>query len=182
MIVSIAQAATSSTHETISLYQDPSFWVGVSFIIVLVVFARPIVKLIKQATKKRAEAISNRIEEARQLRDEAQALLAEYERKFKNAEGEAKEILDRAYINAEKLKKEAEEQMNLKLARKEAQAFDRIRSAERNASDEVKNCAIDASTRAAIEIISSKVVPIKGEQMLEEAIKELPTQLAKKVS
>ncbi len=179
MIISVAQAATGAAHGAVPFYLDPSFWVGVAFIIVVVAFARPIARLLKSATAKRAERISKRIDEARQLKDEAQGLLAEYERKFKNAAEEAKAILDRAYINAEKLKKEAEESMNLKLARKEEQAFDRIKSAEQNATDEVKNYAVNASTKAAVDIIATKIAPKTGAQMLDAAIKELPDRLAK---
>lgn len=182
MIISVAQAASGAAHEAIPFYLDTSFWVSVAFIIVVAVFARPIIRVVKNATAQRAERISKHIDEARQLKDEAQALLAEYERKFKNADEEAKAILDRAYINAEKLKKEAEEKMNLKLARKEEQAFDRIQSAEQNATDEVKNYAIDASTKAAIDIIATKIAPNTGAKMLEDAIKDLPAQLAKKAS
>ncbi|MEC9367290.1 MAG: F0F1 ATP synthase subunit B, partial [Pseudomonadota bacterium] len=61
------------------MLSTPEFWVAASFVGfagLLLYFGIP--GLVAKALDKRAEVIRKELEEARKLRDEAQALLAEY--------------------------------------------------------------------------------------------------------
>jgi F-type H+-transporting ATPase subunit b len=76
---------------------DPTFWVMISFfafIALLLYYKVP--RTVGKALDSRADAIRRELDEARRLRDEAQALLADYQRKSREAETEAKEILEQA--------------------------------------------------------------------------------------
>ena len=74
---------------------EAEFWVAVAFVIFLGVLGYVGVhKMIIDALDKRGARIKAELDEARKLRDEAQTLLAEYQRKTANAEREADAIVD----------------------------------------------------------------------------------------
>jgi F-type H+-transporting ATPase subunit b len=183
MIISEAIAATESAathaHEAEVFYASPEFWVSAAFVIVVVSFAKPIAKILKKVTSERAQKISDKIDDARRLKDEAAELLAEYERRFKDAEAEAAAIVAKAKENAARFKKEAEEAMNLALAKKEEQAFDKIKSAETGASEEIRAHVIDVGTKTTVEVISGALKNQVTAQMLAASLKELPVSLQK---
>ena len=182
MIISEAIAATeaaASAHEAEVFYASPEFWVSMAFVIVVASFAKPIAKILKKVTSERAQKISDKIDDARRLKDEASDLLAEYERRFKNADSEAAAIVAKAKENAARLKKEAEEAMNLALAKKEEEAFAKIKSAEAGASEEIRTRVIDASTKTTVAVISGALKNKVTAEMLSASLKELPSNLQK---
>ena len=87
---------------------DATFWALVGLIIFLgiVVYAK-VPGMIAGALDKRADQIRNELEEAKRLREEAQQLLAEYQRKRKEAEQEASDIVAAAKRDADLLREEA---------------------------------------------------------------------------
>ena len=70
--------------------REPEVWVGVGFLLVLGLFVyKGVPKLIGRALDARAAAISKELDEAKRLREEAEALLAQYREKAANADTEA---------------------------------------------------------------------------------------------
>src|SRR5215207_178479 len=89
-----------------------TFWVFVAlltFVGILVYMGVP--KRLLVALDTRAEKIRSDLEQASRLRTEAQALLAEYQRRRSNAETEARGIIEQARREAEMLAVEARERM-----------------------------------------------------------------------
>ena len=76
---------------------DPTFWafVGLVLFFAVIIFVR-VPTAITGGLDRRAEAISDELQQARTLREEAQAVLAEYQRRAREAESEAEEIVDQA--------------------------------------------------------------------------------------
>ena len=73
---------------------DATFFALVALIIflgVVIYFKAP--QMLTGSLDKRAARIADELEEARKLREEAQALLAEYQRKQRDAEKEAADII-----------------------------------------------------------------------------------------
>ena len=65
--------------------KDPTFWVMVAFFVFVGALARPISGAIAAALDKRADKIRADLEEAEKLREEAQNLLASYQRQQRDA-------------------------------------------------------------------------------------------------
>ena len=86
-------AVENAAHHYGAFYENPEFWVGVAFVMVVILLAKPVGGLIKSMMNKRIDGIAKRINDAAELRDEAQKLLADYEKKFLNAEISHKEFL-----------------------------------------------------------------------------------------
>ena len=95
-----------------SFTQSAEFWVAVAFfgfVGLLLYYKVPV--LISKALNDRAVKIRNKLDEARLLRDDALALLVEYQRKREAAEDETKSIVEQARYEAEALTAETRQEL-----------------------------------------------------------------------
>src|SRR5262245_65879928 len=84
------------------MLKTAEFWVAVSFVgFFLILFYYKVPALIAKALDDRAAAIRKELDEARRLREEAQNLLADYQKKHRNAGQEAEAIVEQARREAE---------------------------------------------------------------------------------
>ena len=159
-------------------YLDTTFWVAVSFFafIGLVLFYK-LPQMITKALDKRAEDISTQLDEARKLREEAQTLLAQYQRKQRDAEAEAQDIVAHAEAEAKRAAEEAEKALAVSIARREQLARDKIAQAEAAAVKDVQTVAVDVATEVARKLIAEGLAPEKANDLVETSIKDLPKHL-----
>ena len=94
-------------HGPVPFYLDPAFWVGAAFLVVVLVLVKAAYGRIVRLLDMRGIAIRDRLEGARRIREEAQALLAEYQRKQRDALQESQDIIARSKAEAAKLKDQA---------------------------------------------------------------------------
>ena len=157
---------------------NPSFWVGLCFFLFLgLLVYKKVPALIAAALDKRADAIRRELDEARKLREEAQAILADYQRKQRDAEKEADEIIRLAKSEAEALAAETRTKLEESLERRTRLAEDKIARAEEQALGEVRAAAIDVAISAAEQIIDKKMTPTASAKLVEESIKGLKSKL-----
>ena len=116
-------------------------------------------------------------EEAARLRDEAQALLAEYERKQQQASKHAEEMVDAARKEAEESKARAEADLNASLDRQRKMALERISMAEEKALREVRAAAAEMAIAATEKLVAERVAGADGDKLVDRAIEELGTKL-----
>ncbi len=147
----------------------------VLFIALLVYLGVP--KKIAGLLDARAEKIKAELEEARRLREEAQTLLASYEKKQKEVQGLADQIIANAKSEAEKAAEQAKEDLKASIARRLKGAEDQIASAEASAVKEVRDRAIAVATQAASAVISEKMSAASGDALIDGAIKEVGAKL-----
>ncbi|MEL7463180.1 MAG: ATP F0F1 synthase subunit B [Pseudomonadota bacterium] len=147
----------------------------VLFIGVLIYFKVP--GLIVGMLDSRAEKIRAELEDARRLREEAQALLASYERKQKEVEGQAEQIVANAKAEAERAAEEAKAALEGSIARRLKAADDQIASAEASAVKEVRDRAVAVAVDAASKVIADKMTKASGGKLIDDAIKEVGAKL-----
>ena len=140
-------------HEEV-FYQSAEFWVGVSFVLVVLLLAKPIAGLMRSMLDKRIDGISKRIRDAAELRDDAQKLLADYEKKFLNADKEAQEILAKSQKEIEYFKKENLSKLEAEMKIKEKEAKDRITAAKEKASKEIS----ELTSELTIKVVKAAIV------------------------
>ena len=155
----------------------PEFWVLVAFILFVGVVVWKARGAILGALDGRAARIRADIDEAQRLRDEAQALLAEYQKKQREALGEAETMIRQAEDEAKRLRAKAEAELAGALKRREQQALDRIAQAEAQALAEVRNLAADLAIAATETLLVAKLDPAKAEALVSSSIAELPRRL-----
>ena len=159
-------------------YADTTFWVAISFtIFVLAIIFVKVPAMIGRALDARGESIATQLEEARKLREDAQALLASYERQQREAEDEAQGILDQAQAEAERATKEAQEALAASIARREAQAQDKIAQAEANADKEVRDVAVEVAVATSRKMIAENLSTAQADALVDKAIGDLRQQL-----
>jgi F-type H+-transporting ATPase subunit b len=176
MLISAALAATAEEHSH-SLLAEPELWLGVAFVIFIALMAKPLGSKIAAALDSRANAIAREIAEAEKLRDEAQALLASFQRKSSAALKEAEQILANAEAEARRIREDAAAQLEASLKRREQLAMDKIAQAEARAVEDVRNAAVDVALAATRELIEKNLDADKSQALVEDAIKDLPKRL-----
>src|SRR5262249_28048874 len=103
------------------------FWVAIAFIVFVAVLGYVGAhKRLVQSIDERRNRIKAELEEAVRLKAEAQALLAQYQRKLQEAEREAQAIVESAKSEAERLAAEAEAKMEDFVARRSKMAESKI--------------------------------------------------------
>ena len=158
-------------HGQEAFYEHPTFWVGVSFVLVILVLGRPIGKAVKSLLQKRVDGIIKRITDAANLKDDAQKLLVEYERKFVNAEVEANEILLKNKREVELLRKESLDKLKNEMAVKEKEAEDRLKAAQGEAMAEIANLSAEMTIKAVKDAIANKLDSAAQDELIDNSIK-----------
>ena len=162
---------------SMAFLQDPTFWVLVSFVAFFAAAGRPIVKAIFAGLDKRADKISADIDEAQKLREEAQDLLASYQRKQRDAAEEAEAIVGHAREEAGRLLVQGRERLEGALERREKLAMDRIGQAEALALDAVRAKTVDLALSATRDFLAENLKGKQADALVDAAIKELPEKL-----
>ncbi|MDP5365415.1 MAG: F0F1 ATP synthase subunit B [Paracoccaceae bacterium] len=145
------------------------------FIGVLYYFKVP--GLIGGLLDKRADTIRGELEEARALREEAQTLLASYERKQKEVQEQADRIIAQAKDEAATAAEQAKADLQKSIARRIAAAEDQIASAEAAAIKEVRDRAVVIAIGAARDVIAKQMTAADGNKLIEEGIDVVDAKL-----
>jgi F-type H+-transporting ATPase subunit b len=157
---------------------DATFFVMLAFFVFAgVLFYFKVPGMLTKGLDERAEKIKNDLDEARQLREEAQALLANYERKQREAVKEAEEMIAYARQEAERDAKAAAEKLDELLKRRQQQALEKIALAETQAEQEVRDAAIEVAIAAAAKVIASHAKGDAGSALIDLATSDLRGQL-----
>jgi F-type H+-transporting ATPase subunit b len=158
---------------------SPEFWVAVAFVIFVgILLYVGTHRTIITALDQRAERIKAELDDARRLKEEAKALLAEYERKKSEAEQEAAGIIEGAKAEAERLAIEAKAKSEEFLARRTKLAETKIAQAEAQAVADVRNAAAEAAVAAAERVLADTVKGSKlAEDLLSKGISEVKAKL-----
>jgi len=157
---------------------DAPFWALVALIVFFgVVVYLKVPGMMGKSLDKRAQNIRDELDQARHLREEAQTLLAEYQRKAREAEEEAEEIIEQAKREAQALADDAQKRMEEYVAGRTAMAEQKIAQAEAQALQEVRALSADVAIAAAEKILSGRVKGSGGDPLIEKAIGEVRSKL-----
>ena len=156
----------------------PEFWVAVSFFgfIALIYYFKVPAKL-GEALDKRALQIRTELDEARKLREEAQAILADYKQRQLEATEEAEKIIAQAKREAELLAEETKVKLRDSLERRTKLAEDKIAQAEAQAIGEVRSTAVDLAVQSARKIMADKVDASMSDKLISASISDLKSKL-----
>lgn len=120
---------------------------------------------------KRAEGIKASLAEARALRDEAQKLLASYERKQRDVQDQSARIVAQARDEATAAAAKARDDLKAAIARRVKTAEDQIASAEAAAVREVRNQAVSVAVAAAGDVMAKSLTAKDGDVLIEDGIR-----------
>lgn len=174
----LSTSALAATEEGKSILEDTNLWVLVGFIIVIGIFlSQGVGKKLSSFLQGRAKTIEDQLDEARDLREEAQKLLADYQKRQREAETEAENIVAQAKADAKAMTAEAKKKLEEQVARRTQAAHDRIARAEAQALAEVRAQTADLAISAAREIIKARTDGAAHRGLLDRAISDIRGKL-----
>jgi F-type H+-transporting ATPase subunit b len=172
-----ASPAFAATGPFISLH-NTNFIVLLAFILfigVLLYFKVP--SKVGEMLDKRAAGIKADLEAAKALREEAQALLASYERKQKEVKEQSERIVASAKEEAAKAAAQAKADIASSVTRRLAAAEEQIASAQSAAIKEVRDQAIVVAVGAAQDVIAKSMTAADSNKLIDDAISTVGAKL-----
>ena len=160
------------------MLHDPEFWVAIAFIIFLaIIWKTGGFKAMTSGLDARGKRIRAELDEAKRLRDEASAVLADYQRRRGEAEREAEALVSAARDEAERIAREAHERMADFVKRRTATAEAKIAQAEVQAQQEVRAAAADAAVRISETVLREQMRGGAGQDLLNMSLAEVRSKL-----
>jgi F-type H+-transporting ATPase subunit b len=160
------------------MLKEPEFWVAIGFVLVIALLVwKGVPGMIGKMLDQRAAVIAAELEEAKRLRAEAAALLADYQKRAAGAEAEARAIVDAATAEAAQFQKDSRIALEAQIARRTAAAQDRIAQAEAAALNEIRGLAADAAVDAARKLITARLDEKRASGMIADSIKGVGEKL-----
>ena len=160
------------------MLHEPELWVAVGFALVIVLLLwKGVPGMIGKMLDQRAAVITAELEEAKRLRAEAAALLADYQKRAAGAEAEARSIVAAATDEAAQFQKESRAALEAQIARRAAAAQDKIAQAEAAALNEIRGLAADSAVNAAQKLIAARLDETRAKTLIADSIKGLGEKL-----
>jgi F-type H+-transporting ATPase subunit b len=166
----LASPAMAATGPFFSL-RNTNFIVLMAFILfIAILMYMKIPSKIGAMLDARADGIRSDLDEARALREEAQTLLASYERKQKEVQEQADRIVANARTEAERSAEASKDDIEASIARRLASAEEQLESARAAAIKDVQNRAVTVAVAAAKDVIASQMDAVRANALIDESI------------
>jgi F-type H+-transporting ATPase subunit b len=157
---------------------EAEFWVAIAFLVFVGVLGYfGVHRMLIKGIDGRRDLIKAELDEARRLKAEAEALLAQYRRKQHEAEQEAQAIVAGAKAEAERLAAEAETKLEEFVARRTKMAESKIAQAEAQALADVRSAAAEVAAAAAETILTRTVKDKVADDLISKGIADLKSKL-----
>lgn len=171
-ILAAAEAAGEATPKAFGM--DATVWVSIAMLVFIGILVwKKVPAMIAASLDAKIATIRQQLDEAGQLRADAEALKAEYAAKIAGAEAEAAAMRTRAEAEAATLVEKAKADASALIARRQKMAEDRISAAEAAALAEVRAATARAATGAAAALIAAKHDAGADKGLVDSAIKAL---------
>ncbi len=168
-------------HE-VNFFAEPTSWVAIAYITFFVLVGRKIWAAITGLLDARTNAVRAELDQAKRLREEAEAMLRDANARRVAAMSEANALLEGARAEALRLAAAAEAEAKASAARRERMALDRIAAAEKAAVDEVRIAAAEIAAVAAERVIREDFTAAADAVLIDNAIGGLPSALTRRAA
>jgi F-type H+-transporting ATPase subunit b len=160
------------------MFFEAEFWVALGFFAFLGLLGYlGVHRMLVKTLDDRAARIKVELDEARKLKDDAAALLADYQRKRQEADSEALGIIEGAKAEAERLAVEAKAKVEEFVARRTQMAETKIAQAEAQAAAEVRGAAAEAAVAAAERILTQETRGKLAAELIAKGIDDVRKKL-----
>ena len=161
---------------------DATMWAQTWSQVALVLFIALVIyvgapRMIGKSLDDRAAKIKAELDAAKTLRQDAESLLAEYQKKRKDAEAEAEQIVAAAKREAMAMAADAKAKTEEYVTRRTALSEQKIKAAETDAVNAVRAAAVDLAVAAAERLIASKLDAATDAALFENSVSEVKTRL-----
>jgi F-type H+-transporting ATPase subunit b len=158
-------------------YLTPQFWVAASFGVFVILMFRPLARIIAKALDNRSAQIASELAEAKSLREEAQEVLAVYQKKQRESLQEAEAMLAATRADAARILDKAEADLKVALEKRMKQATDKIAQAEAKAIQDVQGYVADIALIAAKELIAGYLEKSGNDGLINKALADVAAKI-----
>lgn len=159
------------------IFHDPELAVAIAFVIAVVLVSKRVWQVLAGMLDERAAKIKAELDEAQNLKDDAQKMLGQFQRKQRDALQEAEAIIAHAREEAARFAERSRRELEATIERRQRLAQEKIALAEAKAIAEVRNTAVDIAMGAARQVIAERLGDRQGQALVDQAIAELPQRL-----
>jgi F-type H+-transporting ATPase subunit b len=160
------------------LFQDAEFWTGLALaVFVALLFVLKVPGAAGRALDATAAKIQAELDEAKHLREEAQALLASLKSQREESEKLAAEMMANAKAEAKRMEAEAKAKLEEQITRRQELAERRISNAEAQAAADVKAAAVDLAAQLAENVLAARIAGAKSDPLIDAAVGQIAIKL-----
>lgn len=164
---------TDAHHHNEPFYLSAEFWVGVSFVLVIIIIYKPLTNAIKNLITKRIERIKNEFKDAENLKLDAQKTYAEYERKLLNLDEEINKIISEENLVIEETKQQKLKELDSLLKLKQIELDAKIEIAFEKASKEINSQIKNKSMNILYSVIKNKLKKQDQTKLIDKSISHI---------
>jgi F-type H+-transporting ATPase subunit b len=162
---------------------DATFWVAVSFfafMALLIYFKIP--QKVTNVLIESINNIKNEVEDAEKLKEEANNILSDYEKKISTSKDEIKEMIDNANDDAEKIILKTNKEFHLQMENRKRNTEDRIKQMKNEALKDIKNASVKIAVQSVVMLLRNSLDKSKLNKLYLSSIEETKLALRKKSS
>jgi F-type H+-transporting ATPase subunit b len=159
------------------IFMEAEFWVLVAFVIAISFLVYKAKGAITGSLDARAAKIKAELDEAQKLRDEAQARLAEFQLKQRDALKEAEGIIALAKEEAQRLAAQGVKDLEAAIERRRRLAQEKIALEEQKAMSDLRFAAVDVAVAALRRVLAEDLDAARQSALIDNAIAALPPTL-----
>ena len=161
-------------------FNDPQVWVALSFLLFFIIFGSLIWKKFSSFLDNKISDISEEIDVASNLHQEAKNLLSEEKKRLQGLDNEITIIIEEGKLKAQNLYNESKEKINKEIMKLEKSAKEKISYLENEAVIEIQNKIIKHSIKLTEKFLEETLNKEDHSEMLNNSINELEKTLAHK--
>jgi F-type H+-transporting ATPase subunit b len=150
----------------------------VALLILIATIYKPLSRTVFGVLDGHAAKIRAELDAAKRLREEAQSLLAEHQRKLAAGEDQAQAIVGRARAEVERQTERHRVELEATLQRRTEQAMERIEREEARALQDVRAQAATLAIRTTERILAEQLGEQKARALLDDSIAEVGRKLS----
>ena len=155
-------------------FYQPASWVFIAFIIFIsITIYLKVPNMVTKLLDEQINKIKNDLDDARKLKEDANSLLAEYERKIESANKEAENIINQANNNAKSYEESSNKKIEEFISRSEKQSIEKIEQAQKTAIKKINEEIVNKSVQVAEKIISKNMNDQNNNKLFESSINQI---------
>tara|TARA_B100000161_G_scaffold249705_1_gene207459 strand:- start:991 stop:1476 length:486 start_codon:yes stop_codon:yes gene_type:complete len=155
------------------MFSDPQFWVAVSFILFIAAIFNPVRKMLVSSLDAQISEIKTKIEEAENLKNEAQNTLSELKKREAEVEKEIEKFKTDAENKISELKNLSSKKLSDQIEKKKILADNRIEQLLRDTNQNIKSYITDIAIEAITDILKTSLSKDKKAELINDSINDL---------
>ena len=155
------------------MFTDPQFWVAVAFFIFVATIFNPIRKILTSNLDAQIKKIKISIDEAENLKNEAQDTLSEIKKRQGEVQKEIELIHEDAKHKINKIEETAEQKLKDQIQKKQLLAKAKIDQLTRDANYEIQQYITSTAIKATVTLLEKKLDIEQKQNLINASINEL---------